>query len=61
MGILAAILGGVAGLLTVMGIVTALEVIPAVMPQLDWMFWFVLSAVLFLASIASSIGRSSED
>ena len=60
MGISAAIIGAIGGLSAIMGIVTALEVIPLVMPELTWMFWFVLSAVLLLASIALAQGRSYE-
>jgi len=59
-GALAAIIGAIGGLSAIMGIVTALEVIPLVMPELTWMFWFVLSAVLLLASIALAQGRSYE-
>ncbi len=58
MGISAAIIGAIGGLSAVMGIITAVEVIPLVMPQLTWMFWFVLSAILLLASIALGLGRS---
>jgi len=57
MGIMAAIIGGIGGLCAVMGIVTAVEVIPLITPQLTWMFWFVLSAILFLGSIALALGR----
>ena len=57
MGIIAAIIGGIGGLCAVMGIVTAVEVIPLITPQLTWMFWFVLSAILLLGSIALSLGR----
>ena len=60
MGITAAIVGAVGGLCAVMGIVTAAEVIPLVMPQFTWMFWFVLSAILLLASIAFAFGRGYE-
>jgi len=60
MGITAAIAGAVGGLCAVMGILTAAEVIPLVMPQFTWMFWFVLSAILILASIALSFGRGYE-
>ncbi|MFC1992961.1 hypothetical protein ACFLV3_04030 [Chloroflexota bacterium] len=52
MGILAGIVGIIAGLCMVMGIVTALAVIPEFF-ALDWIFWLVVSAVLFLACIAS--------
>ena len=60
MGITAAIIGAVGGLCAVMGIITAAEVIPLVMSQFTWMFWFVLSAILLLASIALSFGRGYE-
>ena len=60
MGITTVIVGAVGGLCAVMGIITAAEVIPLVMPQFTWMFWFVLSAILLLASIALSFGRGYE-
>jgi len=58
MGILAWVFGTIAGLCAVMGIITALEVIPLLAPALTWMFWLILSGVLFLASIVFAIGRS---
>ena len=57
MGIIAAIVGAIGGLSAVMGIVTALEVLPPIMNELTWMFWFVLSVILLLASIAFALGR----
>jgi len=60
MGIFAAITGIIGGLSAAMGVVTALEVIPLLAPQLTWTFWMVLSAVLFLASITLLLGRSEE-
>ncbi len=60
MGLTALIVGAVGGLCAVMGIVTAAEVIPLIMPQFTWNFWFVLSAILLLASIAFALGRSYE-
>lgn len=60
MGITAVIVGAVGGLCALMGIITAAEVIPLIMPQFTWMFWFVLSAILILASIALSFGRGYE-
>jgi len=58
MGILAWAFGALAGLCMVMGIITATEVIPLLGAELTWMFWFVLSAILFLASIAFALGRT---
>ena len=55
-----ALIGAVGGLCAVMGIITAAEVVPMIMPQFTWMFWFVLSAILILASIALSFGRGYE-
>jgi len=57
MGMIAAIIGGIGGLCTVMGIVTAAEIIIPLGAQYTWMFWFVLSAILLLGSIAFAIGR----
>jgi len=56
MGILAWIFGAIGGLCMVMGIITALAVIPEV-AALTWMFWLVLSAILLLASIAFAVSR----
>ena len=56
MGILAWIFGGLGGLCTVMGIITAVKVIPEV-AALTWMFWLVLSAILLLICIAFAVSR----
>jgi len=56
-GIMTVITGAIGGLCAVMGIITAVEVIPLITPQLTWMFWFVLSAILLLGSIALALGR----
>ena len=56
MGIIAAFVGGIGGLCAVLGIVTITEVIPPMMEQFTWMFWFVLAVILLLASIAISVG-----
>ena len=58
MGILAWIFGSIAGLCAVMGIITALEVVPPLAAAMTWMFWLILSGVLFLASIAFAVGRT---
>lgn len=57
MGKMACIVGILAGLCMVMGIITATEVIPLLGAALTWMFWFGLSGILFLASIAFVFGR----
>lgn len=57
MGAIAAIIGGIGGLCAILGIITALEVLPGLNPELTWMFWFMLSAILLLASIAFTVGR----
>ena len=60
MGIMAAIAGGIGGLCAVIGIVTATEAVAIPLgEQFTWMFWFVLSAILLLASIAFSVGSNS--
>jgi hypothetical protein len=55
---LGAIINILAGLCGVMGILTAAEVIDPLMTQMGYMFWFVLAAILFLATIAMNSGRS---
>ena len=57
MGTIAAIAGAIGGLCAVMGIITVLEVPLNIGDQFTWMFWFVLSAILLLASIALTVGR----
>ena len=57
MGIIASILGGIGGLCAIIGIVTALGEMPDIGAQFTWMFWFVLSAILLLGSIAIAVGR----
>lgn len=59
MGLAAAIAGAIGGLCAVIGIIAAVLVIPLITPFDTWMFWFVLSAILLLASIAFALGRSS--
>ncbi len=58
MGILAWIFGAIGGLCMVMGIITAVAVIPE-LAALTWVFWLVLSGVLLLISIAFSMGRGA--
>ena len=58
MGTIAAIAGAIGGLCAAMGIVTAAEVIDLELGgQFTWTFWFMLSAILILASIAFTVGR----
>ncbi|MFC1935015.1 hypothetical protein ACFLXZ_01720 [Chloroflexota bacterium] len=61
MGLAAAIIGTIGGLCAVMGVITAAEVIQPIMTEFTWMFWLVLSAILFLASIALALGRSNQE
>ena len=58
MGMLAWTFGILGGLCAVMGIITAVEVIPEY-AGLTWMFWLVVSAILLLISIAFAVGRRS--
>ena len=59
MVLLALIFGALGGVGAVIGILTAVEVMPTFTDELTWMFWFVLSAILLLASIA--LGRSGRE
>ena len=64
MGIIAGILGGIGGLCAILGILIGFEVAPELdVNDLGYMFWFVLSAVLLLATITittSSKGGGGE-
>jgi len=57
MGVSAWTFGFLGGLCMVMGIITATGVIPLLGAEFTWMFWFVLSAILYLTTIAFAIGR----
>lgn len=59
MGIFAMVLGILGGGCAVIGVLIATEVIAELL-SLDWMFWFVLSALLLLGTIASLIGRTPQ-
>ncbi|MGD9115705.1 MAG: hypothetical protein PVJ61_00780 [Dehalococcoidia bacterium] len=41
-----------------MGILTAADVLEPLMTQMGYLFWFVLAALLFLATIAINVGRN---
>lgn len=55
MGMVGAIICILAGLCGVMGILTATDVFTV--SDLGYIFWFALSGILFVASIALSVGR----
>ena len=57
MGMLALVLGTIGGLCAVMGIITAVAVIPEY-AGLAWQFWFALSGILLIGSIAAAVSRS---
>ena len=57
MGITAWIFGFLGGLAMVVGIMTATEVVPILATELTWLFWFILSGLLFLITIALAAGR----
>ncbi len=58
MGLFAGILGGVAGLCAVFGVVSLLGYVQPIQAGLDWKFWFGISVILFLAVIAINTARS---
>lgn len=60
MGTIAAIIGAIGGLCTAIGIASTTEVMPPIGAQYTWMFWFVLAAILLLASIAFAVGRGGK-
>ena len=59
MGILAAIAGIIGGLCAIVGVLIATDVftIGTVLENAGWQFWFMLSGILLLGSIAMLLGR----
>lgn len=57
MGMLALIFGIIGGLCAVLGIITAAGVMPTLGGEYTWTFWFGLSVILLLGSVASAVGR----
>ena len=58
MGMLAWIFGILGGLCAIMGIITAAEVMDPLGAGFTTMFWFVLSVILLLATIAFAVSES---
>ena len=61
MGILAVLFSLLAWVCLGVGVTVLLDVLPALTmlettPLPQWIFWFVISALLFLASIAANMG-----
>ena len=59
MGTLTLILTALGGVCAVIGIITAVEVMPTLATELTWVFWLMLSAILLLMGIA--LGRSGHE
>ena len=59
MGAMAAIIGAIGGLCTVLGLITITKVILPLGEQFTWTFWSELAIILLLASIALALGRGS--
>ena len=60
MGILALVLGILGAMCAVMGIIIATEVVSLTIDAsavVDWMFWLMMSGILFLACIATALSR----
>jgi len=58
MAIASWVFGIIGGLCTIMGIITAVDVVPLISQELTWAFWFALSAILLLVSIAFAVSRT---
>jgi hypothetical protein len=56
MGMAALIFGLIGGLCAVLGIITAAELLPALGTEFTWTFWFMLSGIILLVSIAFAVG-----
>jgi len=60
MGLFALFLGLFGALSGIMSILTALETLPLLSPAFDSIYWLELSAVFFLACIASLLSRGNK-
>jgi len=62
MGITAAIIGAIAVITTALGVLNILQIPadPIFSAKLTWEFWFSLSAILLLGSIALMMGRHND-
>ncbi len=56
MGMSALLFGLIGGLCAVLGIITAAELLPALGTEFTWTFWFMLSGIMLLISIAFAVG-----
>ncbi len=56
MGMGALLFGLIGGLCAVLGIITAAELLPALGTEFTWTFWFMLSGIMLLISIAFAVG-----
>jgi len=61
MAALAWIVGVIAGICTILGVITAVEFLTFSLPALTAIFWLALAGVLFLAAIATSIASRQYD
>jgi hypothetical protein len=59
MGMLSLIFGLIGGLCVVFGVITMAELLPPLGEEFTWVFWFALSVILLLASIAFGVNRGS--
>jgi hypothetical protein len=60
MGMLSMVFGVIGGVCAILGIVTVFDVLPPLGAELTWTFWFALSAILLLISIAFGVQRGGE-
>ncbi len=60
MGTMALIFGMLGGFCALIGVVTAAEVLPLLMPGFTTMFWLTLSAVLLLICIAFAVSQTTD-
>jgi len=59
MGILGLIFGLMGGLCVVFGIITMTGLLPPLGEDFNWIFWFALSVILLLGSIAVGVNKGA--
>ena len=62
MAIVSAVLGAIAALTTLMGVLRITDALPEsfIGAQYTWTFWFWISALLFLGAITAALNRKAQ-
>jgi hypothetical protein len=60
-GVISWIIGVLASICVILGVLTSVELMPVFLPELTGLWWLVLAGVLFLGCIAAAIASRQYD